>query len=106
MRDDVAYTPRERLWLSVAAVLGLVAVNGAFLYGLARPEAMRDALTNPVSLAFVVEALLLTGLLAYLLRRWGVLRVAWGWLVALSLLGSLLFALPFVLLWGERRSRR
>lgn len=100
------YTPRERFWLWTLAVVGLLAVNGAFIYGLFFvPGAYAEAMGNPISLAFMVEAFLLLVALAYLLGRWGVARLGWGWLVALSLLGGLAFALPVVLLWGGRSQR-
>ena len=44
------------------------------------------------------------GLLAYLLAKWGVLRLRWPWFVGLSILGGLLFALPVELLWPGRKA--
>jgi hypothetical protein len=104
MRIDIEYTPAERRLLWALAALGFVGVNGAFLYSLTRPEVLEEALTNPLGLAFVAEALLLMGVLAYLLARWGVSRVSWVWFVLLSLLGSMAFALPVALLWRGRRA--
>lgn len=100
MTTQVQYSNRERFWLGCLAVFGFLLVNGGFFYGLLfRPDALRDSLTNPVALAFMVEAMVLVGVFAYLLARWRVSRLHWGWFVALSLLGSMAFALPFVLLW-------
>ncbi len=97
------YSPTERAWLVTLAVIGFVAVNGAFFYGLlARPGSLKAALTNPISLAFLVEALLMLGALAYLLGKWGVSRLSWAWFLFLSLVGSMAFALPVVLLWRGR----
>ena len=77
----------------------LVALNSLFVWGVfARP----DAFTNPISLVFIAESFLLLGVFAYLMRKWGVLRLPWGWFVGLALLGSMLFALPVVLLWRRR----
>ena len=99
------YSSTERAWLVALAVFGFVAVNGAFFYGLiAQPGSLRAALTNPISLAFLVEALLMLVALAYLLGKWGVSRLSWGWFLFLSLLGSMAFALPVVLLWRRRRA--
>ena len=78
MVTSTEYSSGERFWLSCLAVLGFVGVNGAFLYGVIRPEVLAGALSNPVSLAFVVEALLLLIVLAYLLTKWGVLRMHWS----------------------------
>lgn len=106
MTHDIEYTPRERFWLWALALFGVVGANGAFVYGmLYRPDALADAMANPIAAAFIVEALVLVGVFAYLFRRWGVSRVSWGWFVFLSLLGSIAFALPMVLLWPGRRVR-
>lgn len=97
---DISYSPRERFWLAVLAFIGFAGLNSMFVYGmLARPDAIRSTLSNPVALAFMLEALLLVGVLAYLLARWGVTRLHWGWFVALSLAGGIAFALPVALLW-------
>ena len=97
--DQGQYSPRERFWLWAFALFGFLAVNGAFLYGLFQPAVLAEAMNNPLALAFMSEAFLLVGVLAYLLRKWGVGRMSWHWFVMLSLLGSIAFALPVVLLW-------
>jgi hypothetical protein len=103
VQRSIDYSPRERFWLCTLAVAGFVLVNGAFFYGvLRRPGALGDAMTNPVSVAFLAEALLMLAALAYLLGRWGVSRRSWRWFLLLSLIGSMAFALPVVLLWGRR----
>ena len=105
--SETAYTPRERLVLTGVALVGVLGLNGAFFWALVfDPNALRETLTNPMSAAVVVEACVLVGVLAYLLRKWGVARLGWGWFVLLAFLGGLAFALPVVLLWGPRRSRR
>lgn len=103
MANEVVYSDRERFWLGCMSAFGLSVVNGAFIYGmLFHPNAALNALTNPIALAFIVEALVLMGVLAYLLAKWRVTRLHWGWFVGLSLLGSMAFALPIVLLWSRR----
>lgn len=52
---------------------------------------------------FIAEAILLMGFWAYFLRKWGVARLGWGWFIVLSLLGSMAFAIPVVLLWPRRQ---
>jgi len=100
MEGDVEYNLRERFWLWLLAVFGFVAVNGAFLYGLFfQSGALVAAMMNPIAAAFIVEALVLMGVFAYLLTKWNVSRLPWWWFVALSLLGGMAFALPVVLLW-------
>jgi len=98
------YSPRERLWLWLVAGVGLVGINGAFLAGLATPGALTAALGNPIAAAFMAEALILVALMAYLLPKWNVARLRWPWLVVLSLVGGLAFAIPLVILWGRRRA--
>lgn len=102
--DSSQYSRKERVALWVVAGLGLIGVNGTFLYGLVFvPGAHAEALGNPIALAFMLEAFLLLGLLAYLLAKWRVSRLGPGWFVSLSILGSIAFALPAVLLWGRER---
>lgn len=103
MMRDVEYSQQERVWLWSLSVFGFFAVNAAFMYGvLFQPDTIVSALTNPISLAFMVEALVLMGVFAYLLTKWRVINLHWGWFVFLSLLGSMAFALPLVLLWPRR----
>lgn len=70
------YTNTERFWLAALGVFG-----------------------------FIVEALVLVGVFAYLFKRWGVSRLGWGWFVFLSLLGSIAFAIPVVLLYRRQDER-
>jgi hypothetical protein len=103
------YSPQERVWLGVLALVGGAGLNGVFLWALlVHPTWVSDALRNPVALAFVLEALVMVGVLAYLLGRWQVSRVHWAWFTLLALAGGIAFALPVVLLWrgnNERRTR-
>ena len=97
------YSRAERLWLMVLGAVGLFGINGVFLWSLsARPGALDDALSNPLALAFVVEAMLLVVTLAGLLRRWGLTRLGGGWFVLRAVLGSLVFAIPVALLFPRR----
>lgn len=99
-RMTTTFTARERLALGSVAVVGALGLNGIFLYALvARPALLGEALGNPIALAFILEAFVLVGLLAYLMARWGVTRIGWGWFVVLSLLGGVAFALPVAVLW-------
>lgn len=105
MRSEIVYSPRERFVLWTLAAVGFAFVNGAFVYALLQPDVLRQALTNPLALAFLGEAFLLLVAFAYLLTKWGVSRLSWQWFVMLSLLGSMAFALPVVLLWRGRTDR-
>ena len=68
----IVYSGRERLWLSALALFTFFGINGAFVYGLLHRDVLQAALANPLALAFILEALLLVGVLAYLLRKWDV----------------------------------
>jgi len=104
-KSDLDYTGRERLWLSTMAAFGFVVLNGAFLYSLSvEPHALARLIRDPLALAFVVETFVMLAALTYLLHKWNVSRLHWGWFLGLSLLGGMAFALPVVLLWGRRRS--
>jgi hypothetical protein len=98
------YTRKERLILWTLSAAGFLGLNTAFIYSLLfQPEAMVTAMQNPISLTFIIESFFLMGALAWLLTKWKVTRLHWGWFIALSLLGSMAFALPVVLLWPNRK---
>lgn len=100
----VEYSRGERIALIALGAVGIVALNTVFIYALFfKPEWVTEAHTNPVSAVFIAEAILLMGFWAYLLRKWGVSRLGWGWFIVLSLLGSMAFALPVVLLWPKKK---
>jgi hypothetical protein len=100
---DVSYTSTERIALSALALFGFVALNGAFLYGLLlAPAAMTQAMTNPVALAFMIEALVLVPVFAYLFAKWQVSRLPSIWFVVLSILGGLAFSVPIAVLYRRR----
>ena len=60
MTQSYSHTERYALWC--VALFGLLGVNGAFLYGSFHPKMMRSALQNPISIAFMIEVPVLTGL--------------------------------------------
>jgi hypothetical protein len=103
MERATPYSPADRGWLIGLAVFGFAVLNSVFVWAaLFRPGALGAALTNPVSATMIADTMIVMGMLAWLLTRWGVSRLHWGWFVALSLLGGMVFALPVVLLWRGR----
>ena len=103
MQHAIRYTHTERFWLAALGVFGFLVVNGAFAYGIVfQSDALMAAWTNPVAAAFMIEAMVLVGVFAYLFNRWKVSRLGWGWFVFLSLFGSIAFAIPVVLLFPRR----
>lgn len=97
------YSGRERAVLIAFGALGLIVLNTLFVVGfMIRPENLVEAFTNPIALVFIAESFCLLGIFSYLMQKWGVLRLKWYWFVLLALSGSMLFALPVVLLWKRR----
>ena len=84
------------MWLVLVALLGLVVPNGLFIYWLfVEFQGLDAVLQNKLALAFMLEAFLLLVLLSVYFARRPIGRVAWGWFVALSIIGGLGFGLPF-----------
>jgi len=91
--------------LLLAALLGLVFINGPFLYfTLIDRETYDAAMRNGMALAFIAEALLLTALFAFLIARMG-MKPGWLFFVGMSLAGSLAFSVPLQLYLMTRHGR-
>jgi len=104
MPSEIEYSRGEKISLIALGVIGGVVLNTAFIYyAVFHWDLMVQAMTNPVSAAFMVESFMLMGFFAYLLRKWGVSRLGWGWFVVLSILGTMAFALPITLLWPKKK---
>lgn len=99
-----AFRPHAPALLALA-LLGLLGLNGAFLYGVfAQPEGLALALANPIAAAFILEAFAMTAFGAWALARLGYRRPGPGAFVLLSLLGGLAFSVPlFVVLHLRKR---
>jgi hypothetical protein len=104
MPEPSNFNRHERLGLGIVGVIGLVGLNGVFMYSLLfHRDDLVAALRNPVALAFIVEAFVVMGLVAWLLGRWRRNRLGWGWFVLLSLIGGLAFGIPAVLLFHDSK---
>jgi hypothetical protein len=89
--------------LLLIALFGLVVPNGLFLYWLIYEyDGLASAAQNRLALAFIIDAVMVLGLLAYYFARNPIGRVRWYWFVALSFLGGLGFSLPLYW-WLNRR---
>jgi len=87
-----------RPWLLALALFGLFVPNGIFVFVVVtQPHLLLDALSHPLTVVFMAEALALTGLAAWWLHLRGDPRPGWLGFIALSLLGSLLFSVPLTL---------
>lgn len=103
----VEYSRNERIALIALGAVGLFVLNTVIVYcAIFHWQLVVDAHLNPVSAAFIAEAFLLMCFWAYLLRKWGVARLGWGWFIVLSLVGSMAFAIPVVLLWPKKKQEQ
>ncbi len=81
--------------LLIIALFGLVVPNGFFLYWLLYEyDGLANVAQNKLALAFIIDAFLAMGLLAYAFARKPLGRVKWYWFIVLSILGGLGFSLP------------
>ena len=86
------------MWLLILAVVGNVVPGGLFLYWLFTDyTSLSAALSDVLALAFFIDLALSTFFLAYLFARRPIGPVKWPWLVVLSFLGTLAFAIPLFL---------
>jgi hypothetical protein len=103
--EQIHLSAGERRILWVISLLGLLGPNGVFVYcALFRWHDLPDALRNPVAAAFIFEAFVVMGLLAWMVRRFRIGVLPWSVFVVLSLVGGLAFSIPAFLLWRARRS--
>lgn len=102
--DFLARLRPYRLALWIVAAVGFFGLNGVFLYdAVLEPALVTDALQNPVSAVFVIEAFLMMLLLAGLVWVSGLEKPGWVAFIVLSILGSLAFSVPAFLLWHLRK---
>lgn len=99
---NLSKTQKIVLWC--AAAIGLLGINGLFLYSvISRPELMQAAQSNLYALAFILEAFVLLPLFCYLIAVTKLKSPGWIGFLLLSLVGSLAFSIPFsILLWNRR----
>jgi hypothetical protein len=104
MNEPISLSAMERRFLWIVSLVGLLGPNGVFIYcALFRWHDVPEALRNPVAAAFIFEAFVVMGLLAWAIRRFCVGVLSWAGFVVLSLLGGLAFSIPAFLLWGSRK---
>jgi len=81
--------------LVLLAVAGMLAPGGLFVYWLLNDySSLSAALSDRIALAFFVDLLMSTFVLAYLFACKPLGPVKWPWFLALSLLGTLAFGIP------------
>ena len=106
MQRSNSWTPAERVALVATAAVGGLGLNGVFLYVVfLRRDLLDRALGDPIAWALMIEALLVTGLLAWLFARRAIGGLAPVWFWVLSLAGGLAFSIPVALLNKPRNER-
>ena len=98
-------SPTAARVLLAIALFGLLVPNGLLVYWLVvELDGVQAVLDNHLAVAFILDAFLAVGLLAYLFAIEPPGPVRWPWFVLLSLLGGLGFGIPFYLWLNRRRT--
>ena len=99
---------RSRTLVLLFSIITLIGPNGLFLYNVfTRPEFLYAANTNPIALAFMIEAMMLLGL--FLVYVWNKTKSApqVALYLGLSFIGSLAFSLGiFVYAYSKTSSEK
>ena len=96
LEDWFSRRSKGQMILLAIALFGLIVPNGLFFYWLVYEyDGLMNVAQNKLALAFIMDAFLAMGLLAYYFARNPVGRFEWYWFIALSLLGGLGFSIPF-----------
>ena len=87
------------------AILGLIFPNGLYLYWVStRFDSVSAALNNELAVGFIIEAILITMIVAYRFHVSPLGKVRIHWFVILSLVGGVGFAVP-AFYWLNKRTR-
>jgi len=94
-------------WLLIAALFGITVPNGLFIYWLLfEYNGLAAVLQDKLAVAFILDAFLSLGLIAFYLARNPIGPVKWPTFVALSIVGGLGFSLPFYYWLNVRAAER
>jgi hypothetical protein len=95
-------TIQQFVLLSIAA-FGLFIPNGMFFYYLFNQfHSMNEVMNDLLALAFIIDAFMATGLLAWFFAKHPQGKYSWKVFVALSLIGGLGFSIPFFYYLNKR----
>ena len=94
----------RKIILFIFSFVGLAVVNTTYLYWQFFQFDFATFLSNTIAIALFIEVFLLTILLSIYFKYNPIGKVKWYWLIILSFLGSLLFALPFYY-WLNTRNK-
>lgn len=97
--NEANSTRADTTWLLILAIAGNFVPGLLFLYGLFHDysSSLAAALSNRVALAFLLDLVISTFLIAYLFARKPLGPVKWPWFVVMTFLGTLAFAIPLFL---------
>jgi hypothetical protein len=82
--------------LLLIALFGLLVPNGIFLYWLFYEcDGIVSIIENKLAVAFILDAFLALGLLAFYFASNPIGKIKWYWFIVLSIIGGLGFSIPF-----------
>ena len=94
----ICLTRTESTVLIALSLIGLIIPNGVFLYYFLSDQTITNqALSNPISLVFIIEAFVLMFLFAWLLNKASIKKPTPLLFIILSLLGSMVFSVPLAI---------
>lgn len=95
---DLSKLKPIRPLLLIAAIAGFCVINIPFLYfSLFDRETYAAAMENGIAQVFMGEAFLLMLFIAFIIWKLEIRRPGWLFFIAMSLLGSMAFSIPFQL---------
>lgn len=103
-RDSRGKMTKDSWVLLGFSAIGFFGVNFVFLYWQLFEFSWQAFSKNTIGIALFVEVSLITVLLALYFKRCPIGPYKWYWFVCLSLIGSLLFGLPFFYWLNKRKS--
>ena len=93
------------MWLLSLAAIGLLGPGGLLLYWAHNDYVSLSAtFSDWLAMAYILDLVMSTFLLALLIAMRPIGPVKWYWFIALSLLGTLAFSIPFFLWLAWRRA--
>ena len=96
--NKLTLSKTESRTLISLSILGLLIPNSIFLYYFCTDRATTNqALSNPISLVFIIEAFILMFLFAWLLKKTNPKKPTSISFIILSLLGSMVFSVPLTI---------
>ena len=92
------------MFFLLVALFGLLVPNGIFLYWLLYEyDGISSVIQNKLAVAFIMDAFLAMGLLAFYFAINPIGKVNWYWFIVLSILGGLGFSIPLYW-WLNKRN--